>query len=315
MKVYAHLYSYPPLRLLGGEMMTSMLLSALAERGHEVKVATIAPCEPFVRGGVGVSPYLVDLLSTRETAPDVFITHPELAEVSYWRAAGYGSRMVAIVHNLEERTLRGLSEYGWDVVVANSVETQSALAAEGIESIVLRPPTRYLPPPRARLPRRFITLVNLSAAKGGHLFWELAERMPDHDFLGILGGYGGQIIHEGRPNVTITSSTDGMGLMLALTRALIMPSEKETWGMVGCEALVAGVPVLASDLPGTREALGDGARFLPHDDVDAWEDALRHFDNQAGYEWSVLQARIRGDELLAQSAESMREWVGIVEAL
>lgn len=317
MRVYSHLFAYPPIRLLGGELMTSVLLSALAQRGHEVKVATITQVEPFTNGGVRVVPNMVDLLSHQEAAPDVFVTHPELAEFNYDRARGYGSRMVAIVHNLEPRTVSALQDFRWDAVVANGRETQAALALAGIDSVVVRPPTRFLPPPRVTMPRRYITLVNLATTKGGETFWQLAERMPDHDFLGIIGGYGGQVLRDPVPeNVVVTSSTVGMGMMLALSRVVIMPSEKETWGMVGCEALAAGVPVIATDLPGPREALDSGGCFIadPHD-VDAWEAALRELDDPALYEAAGLEALVRGGELLEQTERDLDAWVALIEGL
>jgi len=314
MRVYSHLYSYPPARIVGGELMTSVLLAALAERGHDVRVATISTLEPFDRGGVRVSGRMVDLLSHQEDAPEVFVTHPELAEHNYHRAAGYGCRTVAVVHNLEPMTLRGLEDYRWDLVVANSHETAAAIA-DVCDPVVLRPPTRDLRPPSAPLPRRFITQVNLSEPKGGETFWQLAERMPDHHFLGVLGGYGGQIIRD-LPNVTITSPTDGMGLIFALTRVLLMPSHKETWGMTACEALVQGIPVIASDLPGPREALDFGGYYFDApDDVDSWEQALRTLDDPAVYEAAGFNARARGVELLDMTDADLEQWCDMIESL
>ena len=46
-------------------------------------------------------------------------------------------------------------------------------------------------------------------------------------------------------------------------RAVLVPSRKEGFGLPVLEAMVAGVPVLASDTPALREVGGDAATYLP----------------------------------------------------
>lgn len=58
-------------------------------------------------------------------------------------------------------------------------------------------------------------------------------------------------------------------------RAVIVTSRLEGFGLPVLEALAAGTPVLASELPALREAGGDVATYLPPGDVDAWSDAIR----------------------------------------
>lgn len=317
MKVYAHLFAYPPLRMIGSELMTSLLLEAIAQRGHEVRCATIADTRPYLRGGVRVSARMVDLLSDRESAPDVFVTHPELAEFNFYRAAGLGAKTAAVVHNVRDEAMKGLEHHPFDLIVSNSAEMQAVIRERlGLESIVVRPPTRDLRPPSAPLPRRFVTLVNLTPDKGAQLFYELAEKRPDLHFLGIVGGYGDQVIRDDLPNVTIMSSTDAMGLVLALTRVLIMPSEHESWGMVGCEALVQGVPVISTPLPGPMEALRFGAyAYPPSHDPSEWLFRLHELDDDATYEAASFAARTRGLELLDMTESDMDAWCEVVTSL
>jgi len=55
----------------------------------------------------------------------------------------------------------------------------------------------------------------------------------------------------------------------------VFPSRWETFGLAAVEAAMAGLPVIASDLPVLREVLGrQGAVFLPPEDGAAWRHAI-----------------------------------------
>jgi glycosyltransferase involved in cell wall biosynthesis len=69
-------------------------------------------------------------------------------------------------------------------------------------------------------------------------------------------------------------SDDRLQSLVAGAAALLLPSRYEGFGLPVLEALAAGTPVLASDLPVLREVGGSHARYLPVDDVDAWAEAL-----------------------------------------
>jgi glycosyltransferase involved in cell wall biosynthesis len=56
--------------------------------------------------------------------------------------------------------------------------------------------------------------------------------------------------------------------------AVCMPSHYEGFGLPVLEALAAGRPVLASDIPAHREVAGGHATLLPAEDTDAWAAAL-----------------------------------------
>jgi glycosyltransferase involved in cell wall biosynthesis len=60
-------------------------------------------------------------------------------------------------------------------------------------------------------------------------------------------------------------------------RALLMPSFAEGFGLPVIEALQAGTPVIASDLPVFREIAGDMPTYLDPSDGLAWEAAIRDF--------------------------------------
>jgi glycosyltransferase involved in cell wall biosynthesis len=79
---------------------------------------------------------------------------------------------------------------------------------------------------------------------------------------------------------------------------LVLASRAETYGMVVTEALARGVPVLASDVGGVREALGTGGALVPPGDADALATALRTWLTSPAYRTSLrAAARVRRAEL------------------
>ena len=69
---------------------------------------------------------------------------------------------------------------------------------------------------------------------------------------------------------------------------LVLPSRAESYGMVITEALARGVPVIASDVGGVPEALGNGGILVTPDDAGALAEALRAWLTDAD-----LRARLR----------------------
>lgn len=56
---------------------------------------------------------------------------------------------------------------------------------------------------------------------------------------------------------------------------LVCPSLREGLGLIIGEALMAGTPVIVSDLPVFHEQLGEAGCYAPVNDAEAWERALR----------------------------------------
>ncbi len=76
--------------------------------------------------------------------------------------------------------------------------------------------------------------------------------------------------------------------------ALVYPSLYEGFGLPLVEAMAAGCPVIASDLPAIREVVGDAGALVEPDDVDAWADAiLRVLDDDALRQALVAAGRER----------------------
>lgn len=67
---------------------------------------------------------------------------------------------------------------------------------------------------------------------------------------------------------------DRLRALYARAAAVVVPSLYEPFGMVAAEAMVAGAPLVASDVGGLPEVVGDGGRLVPPADAAALADAL-----------------------------------------
>ena len=146
--------------------------------------------------------------------------------------------------------------------------------------------------------RADVTIINCSPPKGIRTAWRVAERLPDRTFLGVKGGYGSQIEPRARNFQVIPSTQNMRDDVYARTRILLMPSEYESWGMVGVEAMAAGIPVIAHPAPGLVESLGRRAgTFVHRDDTDGWVDAIRALDDRDAYAAASERALARVNAL------------------
>jgi glycosyltransferase involved in cell wall biosynthesis len=87
-------------------------------------------------------------------------------------------------------------------------------------------------------------------------------------------------------------------------RALAFPSLSfETFGMSVAEAMAAGLPVIASDLGGTAEIVGDrAARLVAPGDVAAWTAALRGLADAAFVDEAGKAGRQRWEQRFSPAA-------------
>lgn len=155
-----------------------------------------------------------------------------------------------------------------------------------------------------------VTLVNPCIEKGLEIFLGLAERFPDLDFAAVpTWGATAAVLAalEGRPNVRRIAPADDIEEVLARTRVLLAPSLwPETLGYIVVEAMLRGIPVIASDLGGLRQAKlgvdylvpvrpaerGPAGYVSPPQDLEPWARALRELTtDRAIYERCSRESR------------------------
>ena len=144
----------------------------------------------------------------------------------------------------------GVSQY-----VADYIRRWSAIEAVHVP-ISLLDPGPY--EPLGCFENEFVTLVNPCAVKGISIFLALAGRMPQVRFAAVpMWGTNeaDRRALEQRPNIAILPPADDIGELLARTRVLLVPSLwAEARSRIVVEAMLHGVPVIASNIGGIPEA-------------------------------------------------------------
>ncbi len=178
---------------------------------------------------------------------------------------------------------------------------------------------------RSREPDRgFVTLINASWIKGLSVFLELARRLPDVPFALVTTwgdlGRPEQRRLEALANVQVLKPVSPVDPIYDLTRVLLVPSLwEDPFPRVVNEAMLRGIPVLASDRGGIPEAKHDVPYVLPvtpylsaadyhrpppPQDVDPWVDALGRLVGDPDHYREVSEA----------SRQASREFVRAQEA-
>ena len=157
--------------------------------------------------------------------------------------------------------------------------------------------------------QRYVTFVNPALYKGAYPFvriaQELGRRRPDIPLLVVesratkqtLGACG--LRPSDHPNIQIMPVTTDPRRFWRLTKILLMPSLWwESQGLVAVEAMINGIPVIASDRGALPETVGDGdialslpdrltpaSQILPTaEEVEPWVGAIiRLWDDPAWY--------------------------------
>jgi glycosyltransferase involved in cell wall biosynthesis len=312
MIVAALLYNYPPNRHAGADIFNAHLLEAIAAAGHEVHVYTTEKMALYTRRGVTIHGHARDY----PKAADVVYTAPDMGANGQILANRLRANLVGVVHNTAPSTTARLRRGTWDLIVWNSHASEDHHRSQAPirgASMVVTPPVHVPDNPQRG---DAVTLINLLEDKGAAVWWELASRMPDRPFIGVLS-WGPQMTAHPRgvwcPNVTLlpTVPHEHMGdAVWARTGVLLAPSKAEAWGMAAVEALAHGIPVIAHPTPGLREALGDAGLFMDRSDIEGWG---KYLSSAHLVPTHLLVDRAR--ELEAQANDDAARFVAAVEGL
>lgn len=182
--------------------------------------------------------------------------------------------------------------------------------------------------------RGYVTMINPCELKGVSIFIGLAREFPDIEFAAVpTWGADQDLIDrlQALPNVRILKPADDIEGILGQTRILLVPSLwPETFGYVVPEAMLRGIPVLASNVGGLPEAkLGvdyvlpvvpgefrAGGFVSPPQDLAPWSQALgellsdeggyrrcSQLSRQAAHDFVATASVARFETLLNQLAE------------
>lgn len=293
----------------GGEIMLHELLKSLVDRGHRVDaVATWTKGMKETLDGVNVYKG-VEHRSLITRRYDLVVTHFHEANYVIKYCRQQRVPVVFIVHNSFDNAAETL-RLRPNLVVFNSHWIKEHHQYPG-KSIVIHPPVRM--EQHATTPGERVTLINMIPSKGCHVFYHLAQRMRDVPFLAVEGGYykERQIKYPMLKNVRYQDNTPNMkDDVWADTKILLMPSEYESYGMVGLEAMSSGIPVIARKTPGLEESLGDAGIFPPNFSVIEWQRYLRWAMQPETYVDLSKKALKR-----ARSLEPDKELAGFVESV
>ncbi|MFI5906738.1 glycosyltransferase family 4 protein [Dactylosporangium sp. NPDC051541] len=276
----------------GATKSNRLLLEELAARGHrcvavtrgEAGVHTVAGVEVFAAAGPRLPKLVREVIAAEE--PDRVLVpsdDPGLMVLgSALRAAP--ERVVYLVHTLQQlpfgpRTFypsqsgRRLVARARGIVSVSRAAHDYVLEHGGLESTVLYPHV-YGPPPFPDLsdPSGPVTMVNPCGFKGLPILLGLADARPDLRFRAVptWGGIDPELAT--RPNIEIVAAAPDIADVLRGSRALLMPSLwDETFGYTAVEAMLHGIPVLAADVGGLREAMLGVPHLLPVNPITHYE--------------------------------------------
>jgi glycosyltransferase involved in cell wall biosynthesis len=172
----------------------------------------------------------------------------------------------------------------------------------------------------------FVTMINPCELKGVSIFMGLVHEFPSVDFAAVpTWGADPALIArlQALPNVRLLKPANDIEDILRQTRILLVPSLwPETFGYVVPEAMLRGIPVLASDIGGLPEAKlgvdyvlpvvpGDFRKegfISPPQDLAPWSQALRELlSDEDAYRRCSRQSRQAAHDFVASVSVSRFE--------
>jgi uncharacterized protein (TIGR01627 family) len=205
--------------------------------------------------------------------PDLFLTYGGhwLAREAIARASRRGVRVVFALHNFAYHDASLFAPVD-GVLVPSAYAQEHYRRTLGLESTAIPGPWDWARVTCASAEGRYVTFVNPQPDKGVFVFariaHELGRRRPDIPLLVVEGRGKASWLERtgldlsGLTNLYRMANTPDPRDFYRVSRLVLMPSVcAESFGRVAAEALMNGIPVLASRRGGLPEALA-GAGFL-----------------------------------------------------
>lgn len=296
--------SHDPAR--GGSTRSNLIwLEHLAAEGHACLAVcpaldTDAESRRSTRNGVAIAS-IKDLTRRRaaltaeiaEFKPDfVLVSSEDLSHLLLREAAAVaGDRLIYLAHTPQFFPF-GPASWNPDPAASALIRGARAVVAIGHhmrgyiqrslgrDARVIHPPI-YGNPPYARFgafDKGSLLMINPCAVKGIEIFLGLAAAFPQLPFA-ALKGWGttsGDLLALARlSNVTVLDTVGHIEEALSGARALLMPSLwYEGFGLIAMEAMLRGLPVIASDSGGLAEAKRGTGFVVPVRPIERYERAF-----------------------------------------
>jgi glycosyltransferase involved in cell wall biosynthesis len=265
-----------------------------AHADHELAVP------PGRLGTAGLDPRAVRRLRrlVRDTRPDVVVAHG--ADALKYAVFVRSARCLVVchaigvvapkarrgAHRLLHRSLLARADLVTAVseAVAGELRSLFRVPAERVRVVPNGRDPAAFPPGDPGTPPRLLFVGHLTATKRPDLFLEVVARLRARGctFEALMVGDGpltADVSSAAAPlQVRLLGRSGDVASVLRSADVLLFPSRPEGEGMPGVfiEASLAGVPVVATDVPGARDIIDDGrtGRVLPVDDLSGLTDAV-----------------------------------------
>lgn len=313
MKVLAYAPNYCPSYNSGDTTHLHTILKALQTRGHEITVMLPRAIEPYEYEGIKV-------IGRRSSAfREAGLIICQLDQTKEAIQLGQGKPILHVIHNEFPRP--SVTDNPHVAVIYNGEYVRDITYFKENPYFVLPPVVDrefYDHGAQTSTDRKYITLINCNENKGGKIIHELAKRLPEYDFLEVIGAYGEQFVgvEPGQkpwlnwenkaiisglgtlPNLKVVEHEPDLRSVYAQTRILLMPSIYESWGRVATEAMCSGIPVICTKTAGLWENVGkDNGIFIEdRNDINSWVMAIKKLDGKKEYDEASARAKKRSYE-------------------
>lgn len=257
-----------------------------------------------------------------EFKPDIIITQLMWSDIALKLAKKYFIPSIMRVCKVPiEISLAKNSEYAPTAIISTSRFVKDyVLKNWRRESTIINPLVQienYLINKKDFSPfkNELIFMFNPLERKGGLVFREIAKQLPSLKFGTVLGWSSlkdkpdsntfskeyikriteseGSVFDGSLPeyvniedcsNIKVFPPEDDPKKIYKKIKILLVPSQwEEAFGRVAIEAMANGIPVVASNVAGLRDSVGDGGILIEKDDINKWVETIQRLFSDKKY--------------------------------